>query len=199
MSKRLWFLAIVAIVAIVTGIPGTISPTLTAQNEKPVLTAQEAAIAKDFTQRVKEYVALQKRLESSLPGLRSTKDSVEIDAHTKALRAKLIEARPNMQQGNIFTGEISAQFKEIIRKTFQEPGAQIVRRTVNEGDPPKPITIRVNGIYPDDSPVVTTPPTLLNRLPELPMELSYRILGHTFVLLDNKTNLIVDYITSAIP
>jgi hypothetical protein len=111
----------------------------------------------------------------------------------------IIEARPNMQQGNIFTPEISAYFKSIIRKTFQEPGSQIVRRTVQEGDPPKPIVMRVNGVYPDDSPVVTTPPTLLSRLPQLPTELTYRILGHTFVLLDSKTNLIVDFIPDAIP
>jgi hypothetical protein len=70
---------------------------------------------------------------------------------------------------------------------------------VQEGDPPKPIVMRVNGVYPDDSPVVTTPPTLLSRLPQLPTELTYRILGHTFVLLDSKTNLIVDFIPDAIP
>ena len=169
------------------------------QNEKSVASAKETTIAKDFSDRIKAYVSLQKKLEGTLPGLKSSKDPAEIDAHALALRAKIIDARSNLQQGNIFAPEISEHFKSTIRKTFQEPGSQVVRRTVEEGDPPKPITVRVNSVYPDSSPVVTTPPTLLSRLPELPMELSYRILGHTFVLLDNKTNVIVDFIPDAVP
>ena len=193
MRAVLWFLAIA------TATPGIAVLVPAIQKEKPAPSAQEATIAKDFSDRIKAYVALQKKLEGSLPGLKTSNDSAEIASHALTLRAMLIEARPNLQQGNIFTPEASTNFKSTIRKTFQEPGSQVVRRTVQEGDPPKPIVIRVNGVYPDDSPVSTTPPTLLSRLPELPMELSYRILGHTFVLLDNKTNLIVDFIPDAIP
>jgi len=193
MRPILWFLVIAI------GSPGTGIQVPKVQNEKPVSSAQEATITKEFSDRIKAYVALQKKLEGSLPGLKSSKDSAEIASHALVLRAVIIEARPNMQQGNIFTPEISSHFKNTIRQTFQEPGSQVVRRTVQEGDPPKPIVVRVNGVYPDDSPVITTPPTLLGRLPELPMELTYRILGHTFVLLDSKTNLIVDFIPDAIP
>jgi hypothetical protein len=193
MRALLWFLAIAM------GSPGTLIFVSTIQNEKPASSAQQATISKEFSNRIKAYVALQKKLEGALPGLKTSNDSAEIASHALVLRAMMIEARPNVQQGNIFTPEMSAHFKSTIRKTFQEPGSQVVRRTVQEGDPPKPIVIRVNGVYPDDSPVVTTPPTLLSRLPELPMELTYRILGHTFVLLDSKTNLIVDFIPDAIP
>jgi hypothetical protein len=187
------------IVAIAMATPATTSAVPAIQNGKPVSSAQETGIAKEFSSRIKEYVALQKKLEGTLPGLKSSNDSAEIAAHALALRAKIIEARSNLVQGNIFDAEISEHFKTTIRKTFQEPGSQVVRRTVQEGDPPKAVAVRVNGVYPDTSPLVTTPPTLLSRLPELPMELSYRILGHTFVLLDSKTNVIVDYIPDAIP
>jgi len=192
MRTLFWLLA----VALAT--PGPAFPVMAIQNEKSA-SAQEAMLIKEFSDRIKAYVALQKKLEASLPGLKSSKDSAEIASHALTLRVMIIEARPNLQQGNIFTPEASAYFKSNIRKTFQEPGSQVVRRTVQEGDPPKPIVVRVNGVYPDDSPVTTTPPTLLSRLPELPKELTYRILGHTFVLLDNKTNLIVDFIPDAIP
>jgi hypothetical protein len=192
MPTLFWFLG----VAIAT--PGLALPVVTIQNGKPG-TAQEAILIKDFSDRTKAYVALQKKLEASLPGLKSSNDSAEIASHAHTLRVMIIEARPNLQQGNIFTPELSTYFKSTIRKTFQEPGSQVVRRTVQESDPPKPIVVRVNGTYPDESPLITTPPTLLNRLPELPKELTYRILGRTFVLLDNKTNLIVDFIPDAIP
>jgi hypothetical protein len=193
MRPLLWFLFAAM------GIPGTSILVPAIQNEKPASSAQEVTITKEFSDRIKAYVALQKKMEGSLPGLKSSNDSAEIASHALTLRAMIIEARPNLQQGNVFTPEMSAHFKSTIRKTFQEPGSQVVRRTVQEGDPPKPIVVRVNGVYPDDSPVVTTPPTLLSRLPELPMELTYRILGHTFILLDSKTNLIVDFIPDAIP
>jgi hypothetical protein len=193
MRALFWFLAIAI------GSPGTSILVLIIQNEKPASSAQEAAISKDFSDRIKAYDALRKKLDGSLPGLKTSNDAAEIEAHTLALREKIIQARSNVPQGNIFTTEISAHFKNTIRKTFQEPGSQVVRRTVQEGDPPKPIVVRVNSVYPDSSPVVTTPPTLLSRLPELPMELTYRILGHTFVLLDSKTNVIVDFIPDAIP
>ena len=54
-------------------------------------------------------------------------------------------------------------------------------------------------MYPDDQPRTTMPPTLLRRLPVLPKELAYRIIGHALVLQDTKTNLIVDFIPNAIP
>jgi hypothetical protein len=43
------------------------------------------------------------------------------------------------------------------------------------------------------------PPTLLNRLPVLPKELQYRIVGHALVLQHMETSLIVDFILDAIP
>jgi hypothetical protein len=57
----------------------------------------------------------------------------------------------------------------------------------------------VNAAYPPNIPIQTTPPTLLKRLPALPMELAYRILGRSIVLLDEKTNLIVDFIPNVVP
>jgi hypothetical protein len=59
--------------------------------------------------------------------------------------------------------------------------------------------VSVNGVLPDDVPVQTTPPLILMRLPALPMELSYRFVGRSLVLLDNKTNLIVDFIPDILP
>jgi hypothetical protein len=36
-------------------------------------------------------------------------------------------------------------------------------------------------------------------LPELPMELRYRFVDRSLVLLDNKTNLIVDFLHEVLP
>jgi hypothetical protein len=48
-------------------------------------------------------------------------------------------------------------------------------------------------------PLTTTPPTLLSKLPQLPPELAYRIVGRDLTLKDTKAGLIVDLIPNAIP
>jgi len=169
------------------------------QAERVPESPKESAVSKEFAENVKTYIALQKKLESELPGLKSANDAIEIAAHKRELSARIIEARKSARQGELFTPAVTEQFREIIRRTFLEPGGQSVRRTVTEGDAPKPIPIKVNAVYPANSPVQTTPPTLLNRLPPLPMDLAYRIVGRSLVLLDNKTSLIVDFIPDAVP
>jgi hypothetical protein len=57
----------------------------------------------------------------------------------------------------------------------------------------------INGTYPDDLPQTTVPPSLLLRLPQLPPEVAYRIIGHDFVLQDTEARLVIDYIPAAIP
>jgi len=153
----------------------------------------------DFGERVTAYVRLRKSAEDSQAALKSSKDSAEIEAHKIELASMIISARSSARQGDIFTPKISAEFRDIIRKTVQSPDAQAVRRTVQDKDPEKIVTLRVNGVYPEDNPLQTTSPTLLGRLPELPADLGYRFIGRTLVLLDNKSRLIVDFLPDVLP
>jgi hypothetical protein len=59
--------------------------------------------------------------------------------------------------------------------------------------------VQVNQRYPDNLPFTTVPPTLLRKLPGLPDEVDYRILGSALLLVDRKANMIVDFIPNAIP
>jgi hypothetical protein len=43
------------------------------------------------------------------------------------------------------------------------------------------------------------PPTLLRRLPALPGELAYRIVGRALVIQELRTSMIVDFMPDAIP
>jgi len=74
-----------------------------------------------------------------------------------------------------------------------------MRRTIQEGDPEQATFLRVNAVYPEEIPLGTMPPMLLRRLPVLPSELAYRIIGRALVLKDVKTNVIVDFMPDAIP
>ena len=149
----------------------------------------------DFTERVQQYVKLQK----GMPRLRSTKKREEIVERRRALEEKIREARANAKPGDFFTPEAGAEFQRVIRSTFQGPNAGNVRKTIRQGEPLKGWHLSVNGDYPEHLPMTTVPPTLLLRLPQLPSEVAYRIIGHDFVLEDKEARLILDFIVGAVP
>jgi len=154
---------------------------------------------KEFSERIKVYMDLRKMAEKTLPAMKSSNDEAEITAHQMALRSAIIQLRRQARQGDIFSKELSEDFRKTVRGVIKTPGGDAVRQTIAQGDVAKPFPLQVNGIYPDTTPLQTTPPTVLKVLPELPMELSYRFLGRSLVLLDNKTNLVVDFLPEALP
>jgi hypothetical protein len=158
-----------------------------------------APSAKAFADSVTKYVKMLGDLQSSVPSQKTTKEPEQIADRQKQLAGVIANARRDAHQGDIFTPPVASEFGAIIRKAFQGTGGRAMRKTIEERDPVKPIVIKVNDVYPDSQPHTTMPPTLLTRLPVLPKDLEYRIIGHTFALQDTKTNLIVDFIPNAIP
>ena len=61
------------------------------------------------------------------------------------------------------------------------------------------VKVRVNYPYPDQTEFVEMPPTVLLNLPQLPPEVRYRFVGRNLLLVDNDNNLILDYMTNALP
>jgi hypothetical protein len=136
----------------------------------------------EFTERVQQYVKLQK----AMPRLRSTKHRKEIVERRHALAQHIRETRTSARPGDIFTPEAAAEFRRVIRIAFQGPNARSVRKTLRDGEPLSGWQLTVNGDYPEHLPMTTVPPTLLLRLPQLPEEVAYRIIGHDFVLQDTE-------------
>ncbi len=129
----------------------------------------DARVTKAFGQRVRAYVRL--------------------DAST----------RRDSRQGDLFTEDVVDDFRKIIKKAFDGRDGRNMRRTIRESDPIRPTVLHVNDIYPEDIPLTTMPPTLLRRLPALPAELAYRIVGRALVLQDIRSNVIADFMPDAIP
>jgi hypothetical protein len=152
----------------------------------------------DFTKRVQEYVKLRNGLPS-LPRPKKTKARKEIVERQRALAQKIQEARANAKQGDIFTPEVSEEFRQAIRGKMQGASAKNVRKTIRQGEPLIDVRLTVNAAYPDHLPRTTVPPTLLLSLPQLPKEVAYRIVGHFFVLEDIEGRIVVDFIPGAIP
>jgi hypothetical protein len=174
-----------------------VAPGFTDQARTPRVN-EEARDLKIFTDRVQAYVKMQKDLKASLPALKPTEDAAQIIEHQHALARKIVDARRDARQGDIFTPDVAERFRKIIDKTFRGPEGRLARKTILPDSPFKVAVLHVNDVYPEGIPVITTPPTLLLKLPKLPPELAYRIVGRDLTLQDTEARLIVDLITNAI-
>jgi hypothetical protein len=162
--------------------------------------SEEARDLKAFSDRVQAYVQLQKQLAATLPALKPTNNSAQIFEYQQTLARLIVDARSDAQQGDIFTHEAAERFRKIVHDAFKGPEGRLARRTIRQDDPAKVVArLQVNEVFPEGIPLTTTPPTLLSKLPELPQELVYRIVGRDLTLVDIKARLIVDLIPNAIP
>ena len=152
----------------------------------------------DFSARVNAYAKLRASLEETLPKLKPTDQPAKLADHDQALSAKVIDARKNAKQGDIFTKDVSEQFRQRISEQLSGPQGRESRQTIRQGDPVR-LQVHVNQIYPAKLPRTTVPPSLLLKLPKLPKGLEYRIIGRTFALLDVRSHMIIDYIPGALP
>ena len=162
--------------------------------------ADDAAALKKFTTSVDGYLTLRRSIEKKLPALKNKEELPEmIAAHQQALARKIREGRPNAKRGDIFSRDVREAFRHLIRNAFQDPGTAVAHSTVQQRKTVQSVPLQVNGVYPDAVAETTFPSALLQKLPQLPEELAYRIVGHDLVLVDSKANLVVDLFHEALP
>jgi len=150
-------------------------------------------IAADFTERVSNYVELRRSLEKGLPDLAVTADPGEIWRAQRALANRVRVARAGAKRGDIFTSTISAEFRNVL-VVETNPGTMAAIMDDNPGD----FSRRINRIYPTGRPFATMPVRILAVLPRLPDDVQYRFLGRALILIDTRTNLILDRMPCAV-
>ena len=64
---------------------------------------------------------------------------------------------------------------------------------------PSAVKLAVNGRYPDNVPLATVPPRVLQTLPKLSQDLEYRFIGDSLILLDVRAHVIADFIEDIVP
>jgi len=170
--------------------------TLWAQEQSN--TNPHAALIQDFGKRVSDYVKLRHKLEAGEPRLKPTPSPEAILHHERELARKIRRVRAGAKQGEVFTPEITGEFRRLVGLAMQGKSAAHVHDSLKNAEPVRPI-LRVNEPYPAKVPLQSTPPSILLNLPGLPPELEYRIAGHSLALRDAKANLIVDIAPDVIP
>jgi hypothetical protein len=154
---------------------------------------------REFSDRVEAYEKVREKAEKSLPKFKKNSKQEVIAVQQQALVTKIRELRSTAQRGDIFTVSATEAIAQTIKAVFTGPDAHRVQNTIQTGEPLRGFEVQVNQRYPDSLPFTTVPATLLRKLPRLPDEVAYRILGSDLLLVDRKANLIVDFIPNAIP
>lgn len=154
------------------------------------------SVINDFGVRVSKYLELRKQAAGD-PS-KSSNSAQVVKENQGAMAEKVRAARADARQGDIFSPKIAAYFRRQIARSLAGPDGAKVRSSLRHAEPVPAIVLHVNDTYPEGVPLQSTPPSLLSRLPPLPKELEYRLLGNDLVLHDTGPNLIIDFMPNAI-
>ena len=154
----------------------------------------EAKVAIDFKERIDKYVDMRKQADDGVPKQKQTEDPAKIQSAQEELAKRIMAARAGAKRGDIFTPEITARFRRLLRPEVKDSDTKKLILDDNPGN----IPFKVNGPYPDKEPLSTVPPNVLASLPQLPEEIEYRFVGKHLILRDSRANLVIDYIANVI-
>jgi hypothetical protein len=147
------------------------SAQITASTHQHVATWDEHAL-EQFTTAVNDYLQLHRLLANPLPDLTYGADPEQAARARRAHRSLIREARARTERPRIFTQFVSAYLQEQIRWAVRSFPADR-----------------------EDWPLAA----VVDRLPELPIELEYRFDGRDLVLLDVEADMVVDVLEDALP
>lgn len=162
-----------------------------------VSTADKAAI-QTFEKQVKDYVDLRNKLKENAPKLSKDSTPEQIHAYRTALEQSLRSARVGAKRGDLFRPETATYIRRTLKIEFQGKDRQQLRETIFETET-QGVVLRVNYPYAQTAEFSEMPATLLAKLPQLPKEVRYRFVGRNMLLVDRESNVIIDYMTEALP
>lgn len=165
------------------------SQTKPAQKVNP-----QAATSADFEKRVADYMKLRQSAQSGLTTPKNTPSPSQLTEYQHQLAERLRSARPQAQQGDLFTPEVADLFRHLVSQSIHGPQGARIRKSYERAEPVRGVHLEVNQTYPDGLPLQSMPPSLLLNLPKLPKELEYRFVDHELILRDIAANIVVDFI-----
>jgi hypothetical protein len=173
------------------------TPVLSAAAPQPAPANPTGTAVLGFKQRVDQYVKIHNEAESKVPKLVETNDPAQVTDREAALGAMIKKLRASAKEGDVFGPDFVAVLAREVRKDFRDRPAADRKALIHEL--PAKMQIAVNMTYPVDLPLATFPARLLQKLPPLPPELEYRLVGHHIVLRDVTANVVVDVARNIVP
>ena len=164
----------------------------------PTVSPDPVPALRSFQARVQEYVTLHREIEQKLPKLGREATPEEIDKNQRELGALLKSARSDAKQGELFTPDVQEFLARLFGRVFRGEQGKNLLGSIMDENPGLP-KISVNERYPDEVPLSTMPPEILDALPELEEDMEYRFVGRRLVLVDSHAHLIVDFTDELLP
>ena len=179
---------------------GFIAAPQAAAQKSPVKTPPtnpRALTISKFENRVKTYVEDRNKLEDTLKDLPKQTDPASADRHQRALQKLVQVKRASAKQGDIFTPDMQQLVRRLLAPVFAGKGGRQIRDEIHDNEYKGNAPLAVNARYPDEVPLSTMPPQVLQALPKLPGELEYRFINSSLILFDPHAHIIVDYMVRA--
>ena len=170
-----------------------VTPTAT-----PQLSLIDKVAVKRFEKRVKDYMKLRNTVKARLPKLSKDATPQQIESYRENFEAAVRNTRTGAKRGDIFNHDGSDYIRRTLKANFTGKDRMELRNIVFEGETAT-VKVRVNYPYPEPAEFVEMPATVLLNLPQLPPEVKYRFVGRNLLLIDSDNNLILDYMTNALP
>lgn len=179
------------------------SPKLAPATERVVgpLSVADADALATMNVRLRDYVTLHRKLETSLPHRPDEATPEQIDQNQRAFEKLIRAARATSKPGDIFTPESRPVIRRLLATVFRDSDGRQLKSSIMDENPVDPATLRfvVNSRYPDTVPLTTVPPQVLQAMPQLTEDLEYRFLGDRLILLDTHAHVIADFIDHVLP
>jgi hypothetical protein len=150
-----------------------------------------------FQERVAAYSQMRRQIIADLVGAGIDPNADHGSGLGQTLAAAIRAARRQAQPGDIFCPEVADRMRPIVWSSMAN--LPLLQQQDILLDVPQVANVRVNDPYPDDEPLGTMSPVLLQQLDPLPPELQYRFLSDALILLDIDASLIVDVLPHAFP
>src|SRR4030095_8382329 len=124
--------------------------------QQPLATPAEAKSLADFDARVKAYYELRDKLDEGAARQTQSKEPEKVEAQKKALAANIRKARATAKPGDIFTPEIQAFIRRLLKPAIKGTDGQENKNTLKEEKPL--VEVKVNAPSPEKQPLSTLPP-----------------------------------------
>jgi hypothetical protein len=197
MTRRSAFLSMMAGSALAVAVATLAAAGVTEAGAQSAVFDPDAALAV-FHERVDSYVALHRRLAPPpAPGAADSTDPLSRLLTRQYLASAIRSSRHTSQQGDIFTPDVAAVFRQLLADSIGERDGETFLAELGRGAiTPRGMHPTVNEPYAMTT-VFRMPPDVRLGLPPLPAELDYRIAAHDLLLWDIYAGIVVDFVPNA--
>lgn len=163
-----------------------------------LLDSADQAWTHALTERITVYLSTREQAVVEVGGLTTSRQATDVVGESRDLAARIAMLRQAAEEGDILGPPVAGGLRTALVERLSRPDGERLLALVDDVQPAR-FTLQVNGRYPGDEPLATTPAFLIDALPPLPSALAYRFVRHDLVLLDRNTRLIVDVLRHALP